>query len=595
VTYQWHLKRKALDGGGVARFRWGDFSSAAPYPRTGDCGSAPAKQGTAFMQNFIWRYWMKRVLKLMLLALVASLAFGCSAEPEEKKAESAPAEKAAEAPKAEKKVLHLAMDADPVSLDPHVQLSGGMLQYSHLVFDPLVRWTQDMAFEPRLAEKYERIDPLTMRFHLRKGVKFHSGNEFTAKDVVWTLARLKKSQDYKALFEPFAEPKIIDDYTIDLITHKPYPLMLNMATYIFPMDSKFYSGNDENGQPKDAIVKTGPSFANVNESGTGPFTVESREQGVRMVFKAFPGYWGPRGNVEEIDLKPIKNDATRVASILSGDVDFIMPVPPQDYDRLANHETVKLITMAGSRLITLQMNQNRVEAFKDPRVRQAVVYATDNQGIAEKIMKGRATAAGQQSPEGFYSYVPELAPRYDLEKAKQLMKEAGYEKGFEVTMIAPNNRYVNDEKVAEAFVSMMAKIGITVNLKTMPKAQYWDEFDAQVADIQMVGWHPDTEDSANYTEFLLMCPNKETGYGQYNSGNYCNKKVDELTIASQSETDKAKRTALLQEAEKIIYEEAAYIPLHWQHLSWAVGPGVKNAKEIVNVMDFPYFGDLVIE
>jgi peptide/nickel transport system substrate-binding protein len=175
------------------------------------------------------------------------------------------------------------------------------------------------------------------------------------------------------------------------------------------------------------------------------------------------------------------------------------------------------------------------------------------------------------------------------------MKEAGYEKGFEVTMIAPNNRYVNDEKVAEAFVSMMAKIGITVNLKTMPKAQYWDEFDAQVADIQMVGWHPDTEDSANYTEFLLMCPNKETGYGQYNSGNYCNKKVDELTIASQSETDKAKRTALLQEAEKIIYEEAAYIPLHWQHLSWAVGPGVKNAKEIVNVMDFPYFGDLVIE
>ncbi len=494
------------------------------------------------------------------------------------------------------KTLKVAMDADPVSLDPHVQLSGGMLQYSHICFDPLVRWTKDMKFEPRLATKWERIDDLTMRFYLRKGVKFHSGNTFTAKDVNWTIERLKISQDFKGLFEPFVGAKVIDDYTVDIITKKPYALLLNMATYIFPMDSEFYTGTDEKGQPKDAIVKIGPSFALTNESGTGPYRVTYREQGVKNVFTRFPEYWDKMspGNADEFILTPIKNDATRVAALLSGDVDFIMPVPPQDYARIEKDKNSKLIAMSGSRIITVQLNQKRRPELANEKVRQAIVYATNNTGIVEKIMKGTATVAAQQAPIGFAGYKASLVPRYDLKKAKQLMKEAGYEKGFECTMIAPNNRYVNDEKIAEAFASMLAKINIKVNLKTMPKAQYWDQFDAQVADMQLIGWHPDTEDSANYSEFLVMCPNKETGYGQYNSGNYCNPRVDELVLASQTETDLKKRSEILQEVEQILYDEAAYVPFHWQNLSWA---GKKNLRmePIVNVMNFPYFGDLVIE
>ena len=494
------------------------------------------------------------------------------------------------------KTLKLAMDADPVSLDPHVQLSGGMLQYSHMVFDPLVRWTKGMDLEPRLALRWERIDENTMRFYLRKGVKFHSGNSFTAKDVKWTVERLKKSQDFKGLFEPFAGVNIIDDYTCDLVTQKPYSLVLNMATYIFPMDSAFYSGTDETGNPKDAIVKTGPSFALNHESGTGKYRVTSREQGVETIFEAFEGYWDTDspGNVNKIVLNPIKNDATRIAALLSGDVDFIMPVPPQDYDRVAGSEDSQLITMSGSRIITLQLNQKRRPEFKDQRVRQAIVYAVNNEGIVETIMKGTATPAAQQAPVGFAGYKPGLKPRYDIEKAKSLMKEAGYADGFTCSMIAPNNRYVNDEKISEAVVAMLAKIKIKVNLKTMPKAQYWDQFDAQVADIQMIGWHSDTEDSANYSEFLMMCPNMETGYGQYNSGNYCNAKVDELVLSSQTETDPSKRSSILQEVEQILYDDAAYVPLHWQNLSWA-GKKNLNIEPIVNVMNFPYFGDLVID
>ncbi|ROS05236.1 peptide/nickel transport system substrate-binding protein [Sinobacterium caligoides] len=492
--------------------------------------------------------------------------------------------------------LKIAYDADPVSMDPHQQLSGGTMQYSHMVFDPLVRWDQQHAIEPRLASSWERVNDKTMRFHLRHDVKFHSGNAMTAADVEWTFKRLQSSPDYKAIFSPFEKIVVVDDYTVDLITKQPYPLVLNAATYIFPMDSKFYSGKDENGELKSALKKHADTFASRNESGTGPYTVVERQQGVKMVFDRFDDYWDKKspGNVDEIILTPIKEGPTRVAALLSGDVDFISPVPPTDQKRIKNSDKTNLITMSGTRIITLQMNQKRVPAFKDVRVRQAVVYAINNKAIAKKIMRGFATPAGQLSPEGYVGHNDKLTPRYDLKKAKQLMKEAGYDKGFSVTMTAPNNRYVNDAKIAQAVANMLSKINIKVDLKTIPKAQYWSDFDARAADIMMVGWHADTEDSANFAEFLAACPNAKTGMGQYNSGNYCNPKVDAIISAASSETDPVKRSQMLKEMEAIMYEDAAFIPLHWQDLAWGESKNVDGAK-VVNVMDFPYLGDLVVK
>ena len=278
------------------------------------------------------------------------------------------------------KTLKLALDADPKTMDPQEQLSGGMLQYSHWVFDPLVRWTQDMKFAPRLAVKWERTDDLTMRFYLRKGVKFHSGNPFTAEDVKFTVNRLKKSVDFKGLFDLFEEPKVIDDYTVEIKTKKPYALLLNMATYIFPMDSKFYTGTDDKGTPKDACVKVGHSFAKTSESGTGKYKVTIRDHGVKMVLDKFADYWDKDspGNVDKIILTPIKEEATRVAALLAGDVDFITPVPPQDFDRIKRDANVNLFTYPGGRIITVQMNQKRLEPLRDVRVRQAIVHAVNN-------------------------------------------------------------------------------------------------------------------------------------------------------------------------------------------------------------------------
>ena len=493
------------------------------------------------------------------------------------------------------KTLRMAYDADPTSLDPHEQLASATLQLSHLTFDPLLRFRQDLTLEPRLAKSWEKIDERTTRFQLREGVHFHSGRTLTAEDVVWTFNRLKTSPDFKALFEPFTEAKAIDDLTVDLITKGPYPLVLNLATYIFPMDREFYTGIDERGRPKDDIVKQGASFASTHVSGTGPFIVTEREQGVKLELRRFADYWDKAspGNVDHIVLTPIKEPATRVAALLAGDVDFVAPVPPTDFDRVKNDPCCTLFTMLSTRILTFELDQNRVAAFKDPRVRLAINYAINRPGIVDKILRGFGTPAGELSPLGYAGYVPGLLPRFDLDKAKALMAEAGYADGFSVSMMAPNNRYIEDQRIAQAVAAMLAKINIKVDLQTMPKAQYWQRFDERAADIMMIGWQSDTQDSANFYEFLVMTPNQATGYGQYNAGNYSNPEVDRLTLETQTMTDRKVRAEVLKKIERILYDDAALIPLHWQHLSWAARKNVEIGP-IVNVIDMPYLDDLVI-
>ena len=494
------------------------------------------------------------------------------------------------------KTLRLAYDADPVTLDIHEQLSGGTLQLSHMSLDPLIRWTQGLAFENRLATSYERLNDTTVRFNLRKGVKFHSGNEMTAADFKWTFDRLKVSPDFKGIFTNFSALNVIDDYTIDLVTTGPYPLVLHTATYIFPLDSKFYTGTDANGNDKGEIVKNGASFASTNLSGTGPYVVTSREQGVKIVFDRFKDYWDidSKGNVDQIIFTPIKDEQTRVAALLSGDVDFIAPVSPNDFGQIKRSSKADLVTMPGTRIITFQLNQERRPEFQNVLVRQAIVNAVNNEAIVKKIMKGFGTTAAQMSPEGYLGYNPKLTPRFDLQEAKNLMKEAGYEDGFSVTMMAPNNRYVNDDKIAQAVAAMLSKINIKVDLQTMPKAQYWPLFDERAADIMMIGWHSDTEDSANFYEFLAMTPNSDTGMGAYNSGNYSSEFVDETTMMANMETDPDTRASMLQAVEERIYQEAGFIPLHWQNLAWAARKGVE-IEWVVNAFNFPYLGDLVIK
>ncbi|MEP0074077.1 MAG: ABC transporter substrate-binding protein [Marinomonas sp.] len=485
--------------------------------------------------------------------------------------------------------LKMAFDADPISLDPHEHLSEGTLQFSHWAFDPLLRWDKRGELEPRLATKWQRLDSHTMRFFLRENVRFHSGNAFTANDVEYTIRRLKNSPDFRAMYDSIESTSVIDDYTIDIHTTTPTPLLLNIMTYVFPMDKRFYQGRDQ-------IIKHGSSFASQNVSGTGPFIIASRKLGNSMELVRTPYYWDKNslGNVDRVVLTPIRADSTRLAALLSGDVDFIFPISPIDIARTKRTSGIQVATIPTTRVILLHMNQDRREEFKKLKVRQAINLAINQKLIVEKILKGYGTPAGQLTPDSFIGHLKDLEPNYDLQKALQLMKEAGYEQGFRISMMAPNNRYLNDEKVAQAISAMLARINIIVDLKTLPKAQYFKELDNRSADIMMLGWQSDTMDANNTFEFVVACSDVNTGLGIYNASAYCNTNIDNKIQRANREMQPDQRRRLLQEIEQTLYNEVPIIPLYWQALTWAAKSNVK-IQDIINNMNHPYLGDLVIE
>lgn len=485
--------------------------------------------------------------------------------------------------------IRIALDADPISLDPHEQLSEGGVQYSHAVFDPLVRWRQDGTFEPRLATGWQYIDSNTLRISVRQGVTFHSGNTMTADDVLFTIDRLKRSIDFKALFNIVEDVDKIDAYTLDIHTKHPYPLLLNVLAYVFVIDEKFYQGHDE-------IIKFGETFASKNVSGTGPFMVSERIAGQTLGMVRNPHYWdqASNGNVERLELIPIRSDSTRLAALLTGDVDIISPVAPIDLERVKRTPDVDVFHMSGTRIVMLQMNELRRPEFKDVRVRRAMNLAINQSLIVEKILRGYGEAAGQLSAETFLGHVDAIQPEYDLVEAKVLMKAAGYEDGFRVSMMAPNNRYMGDEKVAQAAAAMLEKINIKVDLKTFPKAQYFQLYDQRAADIMMLGWQSDTFDSNNIYEFVLACADPKTGFGAYNASNYCNDVIDSDIRSANREMNPERRVRELRQIEMKAYEQAAVIPLFWQPIIWAARSNIELSS-VVNFLNFPYWGDLYIE
>lgn len=505
-------------------------------------------------------------------------------------------------------LLRVVLSSGPTSLDPYYEVTEENIQMAHMVFDPLVRWGEDNGIEYRLAESLEPKDPNTWRVHLKKGVAFHSGNQMTAKDIVWTFNRIKQSQDFKAIFDGIDSATVVDDYTVDFHTPRPYGLVPNIMTYFYPMDSVFYSGLDSYGKdkgrvgnPEDYLDSTAGNnaknypFAHSNTSGTGPFIITKNDP-KRLELKSFDQYWGKRGNVERIVVTPITSESARVSALLSGNADFVMPVPPQDYVRLYGAPDVNFFAKGSSRIIAIQMNIQGASELQNKLVREAIIAATDNVGIVNKILSKSTIATDQFPTNDMPGHIEGLKPRYDLAKAKELLEKAGYkDKVIPLTMMSTNDRYVADEKIAMTFAGMMQKIGVHVELKTMPRLDYWNEYRLRNADLAMIGWQPDTEDTANYFEYLLMCPDAQSGRGEYNFGGYCNPEIDKHVLEADAEQDMGKRSELLSKAVQAAYDDAAFIPLHYEPHSWASSKRVTNAKGIVNRANNAYFGDTIIE
>jgi peptide/nickel transport system substrate-binding protein len=501
------------------------------------------------------------------------------------------------------KTFKWAFQGDVQSLDPHGLNETFTLGYLGNVYEGLTAYDQNLQLVPGLATSWENTGPTTWVFELREGVTFHNGNAFTADDVIFSWRRsLTDGSDMKGYGSKVSEMTKVDDYTIEMETPAPNPILPRELVFLYVMDKEWSEANGAEEATSPQAADETATYAAQNANGTGPFIVTERQADVKSVFERFDGYWGDiPTNVETIEFTPISQAATRVAALISGQVDLVYPVPVQDWQRLEDAEGVAPLTGPEARTIFLGMDQSRDELlysnvegenpFKDMRVRQAFAHAISLEAINDKIMRGAATPSGLMVAPQINGHNPELNDiyPYDPERAKELLAEAGYPDGFTVGMDCPNNRYVNDERICQAVVGLLARVGVEVDLNAQPKSKYFAKVLAQNdydTSFYLLGWTPGTIDSHNVLYNLLACQDEDTGAGLFNLGNYCNERVSELEKMVQTETDPETRQALIDEAFTIVKEEYGYVPLHQQPLSWGVREGLDVAQRPDNVLDF---------
>ncbi len=499
---------------------------------------------------------------------------------------------------ASSQVLRYANQGELKSLDPYTLKETTTIAHHAQVYEGLVGRDKDLKIVPALAESWQTLDPLHWRFHLRKGVKFHNGDPFTADDVLFSADRVRASgSNFLSNVPPDAKFSKVDDYTVDVTLSSPNPILISQWDGWFIMDKKWCQEHDAVA-PTPASATT-PSYAALHENGTGPFTIESHQPGVKTVFKVFPGWWGkPEHNLKEIDFTPIASDATRVAALLSGEVDVIEPVPIQDIQRVNASGVATVMNQPELRTIFLGMDESRDELlysnvkgknpFMDVRVREAFYKAIDVDLIKTRVMRGLSTPSALMiAPQLFALSKDFTRPKVDIDSAKKLLTEAGYPDGFEVTLDCPNDRYVNDAAICQAVVGMLARIGVKVDLLAQPKAQFFAKVlkpGGYKTSFFLLGWTPATSDSHNVLHDILGCRNdpKDPTRGEANLGGYCNKDLDALTDKILVESDNAKRDQMIKQAFEISIKDYAYIPLHQQALSWGVSKKVKLTQRADN-------------
>ena len=497
---------------------------------------------------------------------------------------------------AEGKTLRFAFQGTLNALDPYSLNETFTLGMLGNVYEGLTKRDKDLKIIPGLAESWETIDPLHWRFHLRKDVKFSNGNAFTADDVVFSAERVRADgSDLKTRIPADSVWTKVDDNTVDVELKTPNPILYYEWDTWYMMDKEWAEAEGATKPVSAKDTNPGPSAYKAN--GTGPFTIESHEPGVKTVFKRRDGYWGENlidTNLDGVVFTPISSDSTRVAALLSGDVDLIEPVPVQDIDRVNSDPNTEALTGPELRAIFLNMNQIRDELptsnikgknpFKDPNVRKAFYQAIDIEAIDKRVMRGLATPIPLLIAPQLYS-APDLKRwPYDVDAAKKLLTDAGYPDGFTVGMECPNDRYVNDEQICQAVVSMLAKIGVTVNLNAQPKSKYFAKVLAPGGydnDFSLLGWTPGSFDSWNVFVSLATCRDETGKGGPFNLGGYCNPKVDELAKQIVVETDIDKRNQMIHDAYQILLADTSHIPLHQQSLAW----GKRKNLDIVQRSD----------
>jgi peptide/nickel transport system substrate-binding protein len=494
------------------------------------------------------------------------------------------------------KSFRFANQGDALSMDPHSLNESLQLNFLANIYEPLVGRGKKLELVPALATDWKQTAPTVWRFNLRKGVTFHDGTPFTADDVIFSYNRARgDGSDVKTYVGSIKEIRKLDAHTIDIITNEPFPILPDVIS-LWMIMSKKWSEDNRATQPVDKR-KGVENTASFKANGTGPFRLRSREPSVRTTLQRYFSYWDKSipTNIEQATFTPIGSASTRVAALLSGEIDMMEPVPVQDIARVSASPNLKVMQGPELRTIFLGMDQSRDELlfsnvkgknpFKDKRVRQAFYQAIDINAIQKVVMRGASAPTGLMIAPGIKGFPDDLNKRlpHDVEAAKKLLAEAGYPQGFSVGLNCPNDRYVNDEDICRAVAAMLAKVGIKIDLMAESKATYFPKILSRNTSFYMLGWTPGSYDSHNPL-FALMATPGTGGQGQFNLGSYSNPKVDELTKAIATETDQAKRTAMIRDAMKIHQDDIGHLPLHQQALAWGMKKGVETVQLADNFM-----------
>ncbi len=490
--------------------------------------------------------------------------------------------------------------SDIPTLDIHSQNNALGNGVHAAIFDSLVYYnSKTFKVEPRLATAWKEMSPTQYRFNLRKGVKFSDGSDLTADDVVFSLERARaKTSNFNVYTQGFSKVVKVDANTVDIVLAGPNPVLLNQLTELRVM-SKSWAEKNKSVEPKDSKTKD-ETFAHRNAMGSGPYMVKEWQPDQKLVLTKNPSWWGwssAQTNVTEIIYTPIKNEATRAAALLSGEIDFVLDPSPQDLGRMRNNASLKVVDGVENRTIFLGMDQHRDELpgssvrgknpLKDVKVRKALYQAIDIDTIHRVTMRGLSQNTGALvSPQvnGWTEAVHKRFP-YSQDDAKKLLTEAGYPNGFEVDFACPNNRYINDEEICQAITAMWAKVGVKAKLRTLPLVTYFPMIQRFEASIYMLGWGVPTFD-ALYSLQSLTRSVGTGGDGNYNVGRYSNQRMDYVVDRSKTETDLPVRNRLLTEGLQLQNDTVAHIPLHNQVIPWAMKKNVEVVHRADNRLDW---------
>lgn len=477
--------------------------------------------------------------------------------------------------------LRIGLAAPNTAIDPHAQNNSPNNAVLSHVFDTLVVYDEKQDAKPGLAESWKVVDDTHWEFTLRKGVVFSDGTPLTAKDVVASFARIEvlpSVSSFKTYTRSIDKVEAVDDHVLRFTTKAPTPLLPSFLTRVRIIKETF----------KDAA--TADFNSGKAAIGTGPYVIEEYVPGTRIKLKRNEKYWGSKQGWETVELRIVTDKAARLASMLSGDLDLIEAVPATDLARLKSDKRFKVVSAPSNRLIYIALDQARdVSPFvrdnsgapmiknplKDLRVRQAISMAINREAIVDRVMDKQAIVASQFLTQGRFGTSDKIKPQpYDVKKATELLKEAGYPQGFQLTLHSSSDRYINDSRIIQTVAQLLSRIGITARAEVQPWATYVGAVTGRSYSAALGGWGANTGETSNPLGAVVATRDDKAGMGTSNYGGYSNPELDALLKKAVATLDDDSRAHLLAQASEIAINDLAIIPLHHEVSVWAMSSKV---------------------